>query len=77
MSRAAFLEEFAEVFDVSSDKMTEAFVFESPEVWESLAIVSTIGLVDEHFGVILKAADLMACASVADLFKTIDAKAER
>ena len=77
MSQQDFLEEFADVFDISKAAMTESFAFESPEVWDSLAIISTIALVDEHFGVILKASDLVSCPNVVGLLKVIESKSSK
>lgn len=41
--------------------------------WDSLAIVSTIALVDDCFGVMLSGQALMGCTTVADIQALVDA----
>lgn len=42
--------------------------------WDSLAVVSFIGLVDEHLGVTLEPKRVSACRSVAELVALLDGK---
>ena len=37
--------------------------------WDSLAVMGFIALLDQHFGLIVPAAEIMAAANVADLAK--------
>lgn len=39
--------------------------------WDSLAIVSTIALVDEVYGVLISGRQLADCVTVADLLKLV------
>jgi len=42
--------------------------------WDSLAVMGFIALLDQHFGLIVPAAEIMAAANVADLAKLADDK---
>jgi acyl carrier protein len=50
-------------------------VLRSLEGWDSLAFVSFISAVDERYGVMLAAEDLMACHTVADLHHLLISRA--
>jgi len=69
-----FIEEFAEVFDLESEEMTEGYKFEGPECWDSLAIVSTIALVDQYFDIALKADEFTKCQTFGELVKLVNDK---
>jgi acyl carrier protein len=70
---SSFYEGIAEILEVDLEKV-------SPELnlhecaWDSLAVVSTIALVDDCFNVILDGQSLGACNTVADIEKLIESK---
>lgn len=71
---SAFLEGMAEIFEVDAADMSSDFDLHGAEAaWDSLAIVSTIALVDECFGVMLDGQSLTKCAKVADIEALIQA----
>ena len=41
--------------------------------WDSLAILTTLSMLDQEYGVTLSGADLQACESVSDLFAKVEA----
>lgn len=70
-----FVEKFAEQFDE-----TDASVF-APETnfreldeWSSILALGIIAMVDEEFGVALKAADMQKAVTVGDLFEIVNSK---
>jgi acyl carrier protein len=67
-----FYNGFAEILEVSPHDISPSFDL-NKVAWDSLAIVSTIALVDESFGVMLDGRSLAACNSVADIEKLIAA----
>ncbi len=68
-----FYEGIAEIFEIDVTKISPTFELHSAEsAWDSLAIVSTIALVDECFGVMLEGQALGACQIVADIEKLIE-----
>lgn len=58
----------AEILEVDARKITFDFELHSVETaWDSLAIVSTIALADDCFGVMLNGKALGACTTIADI----------
>ncbi len=67
-----FFEGMAEIFEVDVSKISSEFELQSGEAaWDSLAIVSTIALVDDCFNLILEGKSLGACQTIADIEKLI------
>ncbi|MEI6745906.1 MAG: phosphopantetheine-binding protein [Methylococcaceae bacterium] len=68
-----FYEGMAEVLEVDVEQITPEFELKNVD-WNSLAIVSTIALADECFGVILNGRQLDLCKTIADIENLIAAK---
>lgn len=69
-----FYDGMAEIFEIDSSKISSEFDLHSAEVaWDSLAIVSTIALADDCFGVMLEGKALSDCKTIADIENLIDA----
>jgi acyl carrier protein len=69
-----FYEGLAEILEVDTAAITPDFVLTSGDAdWDSLAIVSTIALVDDSFNVMLDGKALAACEKVADIEGLINA----
>ncbi len=66
-----FLAGLAEILEVEPDQATPEMSLASV-AWDSLAIISTISLIDEQFEVMLDGDALAACTSVADIQKLIE-----
>lgn len=63
-----FYEGMAEIFEVDVSKISSNFELHSGEAaWDSLAIVSTIALADDCFGVMLDGKALDECLTIADI----------
>lgn len=63
-----FLEEMTEILELEGGLGVE---HEFGEEWDSLAIVSTIALVDEIYGVFLEGKDLAKCKSVQSILDLV------
>lgn len=64
----------AEIFEVDASKISSSFELHSGEAaWDSLAVVSTIALADDCFGVMLEGKALGECKTIADIEKLIEA----
>lgn len=63
-----FYEELTEILE--QDEIVDSN-YELGEEWDSLAIVSTIALVDEMHGVFLEGQDLAKCKIVSDILDLI------
>lgn len=65
---SAFYEGMAEILEMEPSEVTPDLALENV-AWDSLAIVSTIALVDEVYDVALSPAKLAECVTVADIEK--------
>ena len=61
-----FITEFADVFEVDPSAINPEFSLIDNN-WDSLAIISTIALLDEHFGVIVDGKKLASCTKASDI----------
>jgi acyl carrier protein len=69
-----FYEGMAEIFEVDVKKISSQFELDSGEAaWDSLAIVSTIALADDCFGVMLEGKALGECKTIANIESLIAA----
>lgn len=63
-----FYKSMAEIFEVDASKISPEFELYSGEApWDSLAIVSTIALADDCFGVMLEGKALGECITISDI----------
>lgn len=67
-----FYEGLAEILEIEPAQVTPALNL-LDHAWDSLAVVSTIALVDECFNVLLDGQSLGKCTTVADIDKLIAA----
>ncbi len=68
-----FFEGMAEILEVNVESISPSFDLHSTETsWDSLAIVSTIALVDDCFGVMLDGKSLGECKTIADIENLIN-----
>ena len=67
-----FYDGMAEIFEVDVSKISSDFDLHTGEApWDSLAIVSTIALADDCFGVLLDGKALGDCLTISDIEKLI------
>ena len=71
MNKIAFIEEMSEVLQVAPTELTDSFVLNDSN-WDSLAILSAIALIDEHFGATVNGEKLSNCTSFGELLANID-----
>lgn len=63
-----FYEGMAEIFEIDPSKITPEFELGSADTqWDSLALVSTIALVDDCYNVMLDGTALAACKTIGDI----------
>lgn len=67
---SAFYEGMAEIFEIDPSEISPQLDLQA-QAWDSLAIVSTIALVDDCFGVMLDGQSLGKCETVGDIEKLI------
>ncbi len=66
-----FYEGLAEIFEVAESEINPDFNL-ADHNWDSLAVVSTIALVDSCFNKLLDGKTLAACVTVSDIEALID-----
>lgn len=70
MSKERFLEDFAAILEVEPADLQDDFRL-TPDNWDSLAIVATVVLIDEHFGVSVLGETLRNCSRVGELWQAV------
>lgn len=68
-----FYEGLAEILEVDVVEVNPEFNLQSTG-WDSLAVVSTIALVDDCFGIVLEGQALDDCETVGDIEKLVALK---
>jgi acyl carrier protein len=69
---SAFYEGLAEILDIEPDAVGPELVL-ADHIWDSLAIVSTIALIDECSNKLVDAKALVLCERVSDIDALIEA----
>ena len=73
-----FYNGMAEILEVEVEKISPEFSLHSADAaWDSLAVVSTIALVDDCFNLMLDGQALAACETVADVEGLIEVAKKR
>jgi acyl carrier protein len=67
LKRNEFLLLLDELLELEPGTVKGSETLDSLESWNSLAVISFMALVDEHFGVSLQLRQIAACTTVADL----------
>ncbi len=73
---SAFHAGLADIFEVTEDQITPDFDLAS-HTWDSLAIVSTLALIDECFDLMVDGKALGDCVTVADIQSLVDIAASK
>jgi len=66
-----FLDGLAHILGVAPAKLQPEFRL-SEANWDSVAVMSTIALIDEHRGITVSGTTVSACKTVADILKLAD-----
>ena len=68
MDHAQFLQKLQEVLELP-ESLSGSERLDNLEGWDSMALISFMAMVDEHFGRKLSPRDIGACETVDDLYK--------
>ena len=68
VENAAFIRDFAEVVKTEPSRLTSEFTL-NEEHWDSLAVLSTIALIDDHFGKVVDGEALLRVRSFGELMQ--------
>lgn len=72
----AFLVELAELLEVDLVGLTSSYRLEDNENWDSLALISVVVMIDEHFRLSVSNERIRECKLVGDLQKLINDRSE-
>jgi len=67
MTQAEFLAALEEMLELDAGSLTPDASLDSLDAWDSLAVISFIALVDEHFDRVVAGEDLAKAKTVGDL----------
>ena len=73
MDRPAFIAKLCTALERPAGSLTGTTKL-GADVWDSVALLNTIALIDEDFGLAISGDDLNGCASVNDLLDMLDGK---
>jgi acyl carrier protein len=71
MTIDAFIGNFAEALETNAAELSAGTVFKDLANWDSLAALSVIAMIDEHYGVSVGGADLEQSRSLQDLWDLV------
>lgn len=72
MTREEKIEIIADILEVEPDEVQEDMVLEDFETWDSVAVLSVIVMMDEHFGKYPHASEIRSYIKVGDLMKNME-----
>ena len=72
-SLSAFISGLAEALEIEESSLTPDTLFEDVD-WDSLAVISTIALIDEHFGIMISGQEISDCKGMPDLLLMIESR---
>jgi acyl carrier protein len=67
MGKQAFLAQMDELLELPAGTLKGSEPLKSLEAWDSIAVLSFIAMVDEHYGRTVAPKDIVACTTVDDL----------
>jgi len=69
--KETFFNELASLLDIERSNLSDNTLLNDLE-WDSMAVISTIALIDEIFDIVISGDDLINCASIHDIFSLLD-----
>jgi len=75
MSQSTFLQDMADLLEVDAALLKDDYEL-NEENFDSVAIVSTIALIDEYFDITVKGRELIAVKSIGELISLINRSKE-
>lgn len=69
-----FTQEFKKIIDAHEENFNTKTVLKSCVCWDSLAVVSTMAMIDMYFGVKMQGQDIETCQTLEDIFHKVQEK---
>jgi len=73
MGKEAFFAQLEELLEQPAGTLKGPELVGSLEGWDSLAVMSFVGMMDENYGLTVAAKDIVACKTVDDLATLVGA----
>jgi len=67
-----FIELLADVLEIETNLINESLKLDVEDNWDSIAILSTIALIDDAYEIQLEGEDLRNCSNPKDLYDLIN-----
>lgn len=74
MNKELLLNEMSKLLEVRAENLSDHYALESNPLWDSLTLVSTIALIDQHYGISMKGSEIQNCKTIGDIFHLIKLK---
>ena len=74
MKKLSYLNELAKLLTVKVEALTDEFFLKNTQLWDSLSIISTVALIDNHYNVATSGVEIEQCNTVGDIFILIKQK---
>jgi len=71
-----FLSDLAQLFSVEIGELTDEFVLDTNKNFDSLAIISMMALMDDHFGCEISGEELRNCKNLGQVLRIIESSKE-
>ena len=75
MNKELLLNDLAQLLMINVDLLNDSFLLKEQGLWDSLAVVSTVAVIDQHYNHSVKGSELMKCSNIGDIFHLIESKA--
>jgi acyl carrier protein len=72
MDRQAFYRQLDEILELDSGTITGTTMLKGQEGWNSMAVISLIAMVDDHYALALPPKSIAECATAEDLAKLME-----
>ena len=76
MKRVDFYKELDQLLELAPGTVKGSESLEDLQVWDSLAVIGFLAMVDTRFGMVLSTEALAACRTVSDLEALVEGKLE-
>ena len=67
MFDALIIDEFCEILEIEKHEFSDQIVFQDLDAWDSLAELSLLMAIEEHFGLVISGDDLSKVKTIGDL----------
>jgi acyl carrier protein len=74
MKEQLLLDDFAQLLNIPEDSINKSVHLSKHPYWDSIAMLSIMGAIDSHYGIVISGVELMKAAYVQDIFNIINNK---